>query len=120
MICRIVAQVAVIVAVSFSVVSAKCGPNAFNGLNNSTCYVPGSQFANDWLFASFDCQAKGGNLPSVPNAFVNAHLSSLMRNFTHYQDFKDMWLGGSTNVWPPSFLWTDGSPFDYTNWGSGK
>jgi len=61
-----------------------------------------------WNDANFECNNRGGQLASIPNAEINDHISTLLSKETFIGLVKD---GTADDEW----AWTDGSPFDYVN-----
>jgi len=64
-----------------------------------------------WYDAEAFCQGEGGNLVSVHSKAENEFVARLD------SDLRTLWLGGidvtsENNRW----LWSDGSPFSFTNW----
>ncbi|KAH7707003.1 nattectin-like protein [Aphelenchoides avenae] len=75
------------------------------------CYVADDHMRN-WTYAEEVCQRNGGHLASVHDRVVNAYLQKYDRHYPLY------WLGGQkTNG---TWRWTDGSPWNYSNWARGK
>ncbi|XP_056615291.1 galactose-specific lectin nattectin-like [Triplophysa dalaica] len=66
--------------------------------------------AVDWVTAEKNCQSLDGNLASVRSKAQNDFLLSLVPVNTR------VWIGGHDGEIEQQCLWTDGSPFDYTNW----
>jgi len=101
-------------------------PNAFIGSLVLEFNVPSTRpqfkylFANDLrLWTEHDKKAKewGGNLASIHSMDENNMLFNLVKNASANTIF----IGGTRsaqnfNVWE----WTDGTPFDFTNWDTGE
>jgi len=66
-----------------------------------------------WNDANFECNNRGGQLASIPNAEINDHISTLLTKETFIGLVKD---GTADDEW----AWTDGSPFDYVNFSPGQ
>jgi len=68
-----------------------------------------------WTDANFECNNIGGQLASIPNAQINAHIASL-------QEEKDQSYIGLIKSGPADdqWTWTDGTPFDYVDFGPGE
>ncbi|KAI7789584.1 ladderlectin-like isoform X1 [Triplophysa rosa] len=66
--------------------------------------------AVDWVTAEKNCQSLDANLASVRSKAQNEFLLSLVPANTN------VWIGGHDAEMEKQWLWTDGSPFDYTNW----
>ncbi|XP_039630077.1 deleted in malignant brain tumors 1 protein-like [Polypterus senegalus] len=70
-----------------------------------------------WIDAELHCLSLGGNLASVLNSSANKFITSLIKS----RDVTSpvTWLGGSDAVRESTWLWTDGSRWNYSNWNSG-
>ncbi|XP_073720228.1 galactose-specific lectin nattectin-like [Misgurnus anguillicaudatus] len=68
----------------------------------------------DWVTAEKNCQSCGANLASVHDIMENSFLASLVHAYTH------VWIGGHDAEVEGQWLWSDGSPFDFSNWCSGQ
>ncbi|XP_056615804.1 ladderlectin-like [Triplophysa dalaica] len=64
----------------------------------------------NWVRAEKNCQSLDANLVSVRSKAQNEFLLSLVTVNTR------VWIGGHDGEMEQQWLWTDGSPFDYTNW----
>jgi len=89
--------------------SCKAGYTYFSHTGQCYKYVSGNKA---WTEANAVCRADGGNLASVHDIETNDFLTTLTQVYT--------WIGGfrlvdDQNVWG----WTDGSGWDYSNWGAG-
>lgn len=96
--------------------TAKCPMGTLQGPANDECYIYKSQ-QQFWFMAEEYCIQKGGHLASVPNFLSNEFIREIANNVcgTEY------WLGGGWNTQASNkWIWTDGSPFQYTHWASGK
>lgn len=60
-----------------------------------------------WEEAFNFCKGKEGRLASIKNSKVNAPVKAIATNWYP-------WLGGKKEK--SAFLWSDGSPFNFTNW----
>ena len=82
---------------------------------NELCYKL-VDIITSWTDARSSCETStsnpSANLASVPDSFTNAFLADLKT--AAYS----AWIGGykdlENNIWG---LWTDGTPWGYTNWG---
>ncbi|XP_056615222.1 galactose-specific lectin nattectin-like [Triplophysa dalaica] len=68
----------------------------------------------DWVGAEKNCQSLDGNLASVRSKAQNDFLLSLVPVNTN------VWIGGHDAEMEEQWLWTDGSPFDYSNLCNGQ
>ncbi|XP_049608608.1 galactose-specific lectin nattectin [Syngnathus scovelli] len=62
------------------------------------------------------CILKGGNLASVLDAKEHALVVELIRE--QFDPILDTWIGLSDAIQEGTFLWTDGSPLDFTAYGT--
>jgi len=96
----------------FSTCPLKCEKEHYPFLNKCYQFV---QPENDisWNEANAECNKRGGQLASIPNAETNDFISSVLapNAETYFGLIKD---GPADNEW----TWTDGTPFDYENWGT--
>ncbi|XP_047436565.1 ladderlectin-like [Mugil cephalus] len=71
-----------------------------------------------WARAERNCQSLGGNLASVRDVFEYQAIQKVIWSSTY--DYPESWVGGSDaqeeNIW----LWSDGTPFHYSNWCRGE
>ncbi|XP_016313609.1 ladderlectin-like [Sinocyclocheilus anshuiensis] len=77
------------------------------------CYKFFSQSA-DWITAERHCIDHHANLASVHDELENRFLRSLLPSTTR------CWLGVHDGVQEGQWLWSDGTPYDYTNWCSNE
>uniref|UniRef100_A0A8C3EHJ2 Uncharacterized protein n=1 Tax=Corvus moneduloides TaxID=1196302 RepID=A0A8C3EHJ2_CORMO len=68
-----------------------------------------------WHAARNSCIDLGGNLATIPKKEVQAFLMSLLKDAA-----TDAWIGLNDINQEHTYLWTDGSPVDYTNWAKGS
>ncbi|XP_009079447.1 PREDICTED: macrophage mannose receptor 1-like [Acanthisitta chloris] len=68
-----------------------------------------------WHGARNNCIDLGGNLATISKKEVQAFLMSLLKNAA-----TDAWIGMNDINQEHTYLWTDGSPVDYTNWAKGS
>jgi hypothetical protein len=93
--------------------NSQCPPGSFNGLESSECYTLPPQKLN-WLDAENECWQMNGNLISIPDPTAN----QFIHNMTGYLA-EDFWTGGNV-VGDGSWMWSDGTLFNYTNWQKGN
>uniref|UniRef100_A0A672NK09 Galactose-specific lectin nattectin-like n=1 Tax=Sinocyclocheilus grahami TaxID=75366 RepID=A0A672NK09_SINGR len=77
------------------------------------CYKYFSEPFN-WITAERFCQTYDANLASVHNKLDNDHLLSLVPSYTRF------WVGAQDGEQEGQWIWSDGSPFNYTSWCSGE
>ena len=65
-----------------------------------------------WQVARADCTGRGGNLVKVETAAEDQLMAQLVS--------EDMWLGASDTAQENVFVWTDGSPILFGNWGAAQ
>uniref|UniRef100_A0A8C1R8J0 Galactose-specific lectin nattectin-like n=1 Tax=Cyprinus carpio TaxID=7962 RepID=A0A8C1R8J0_CYPCA len=100
--------------IMYSVVNAndeKC-PNGWTNFG-VRCYKYFSHTVN-WITAERTCQTYDANLASVHNKLENDLLLSLMPSNIRF------WVGAQDGEQEGQWIWSDGSPFDYTSWCSGE
>ncbi|NXC59127.1 MRC1 protein, partial [Aleadryas rufinucha] len=68
-----------------------------------------------WHAARNNCIDLGGNLVTISKKEVQAFLMSLLKDAA-----TDAWIGLNDINQEHVYLWTDGSPVDYTNWAKGS
>ncbi|NXT10999.1 MRC1 protein, partial [Prunella fulvescens] len=68
-----------------------------------------------WHAARNNCIDLGGNLVTISKKEEQAFLMSLLKNAA-----TDAWIGLNDINQEHTYLWTDGSPVDYTNWAKGS
>uniref|UniRef100_A0A8C6TAT9 C-type lectin domain-containing protein n=1 Tax=Neogobius melanostomus TaxID=47308 RepID=A0A8C6TAT9_9GOBI len=68
-----------------------------------------------WTEAEKSCQSLGANLASIHSAEEHTFISGLIKeaNGENWQT----WIGGQDAVQENLWLWSDGSVWDYSNWG---
>jgi len=91
----------------FSTCPLKC-EDEYNLYLNKCYQLVQPQNDISWNDANFECNNRGGQLASIPNAEINDHISTLLTKETFIGLVKD---GTADDEW----AWTDGSPFDYVN-----
>uniref|UniRef100_A0A672SUD7 C-type lectin domain-containing protein n=1 Tax=Sinocyclocheilus grahami TaxID=75366 RepID=A0A672SUD7_SINGR len=77
------------------------------------CYKFFSQSAN-WITAERNCQSFDANLASVHNKIEQDLLLSLLPSSTR------CWIGAHDGEQEGQWVWSDGTPYDFTYWGSGE
>ncbi|XP_051787822.1 lectin-like isoform X3 [Erpetoichthys calabaricus] len=88
-----------------------CEPGWVSYSNKCYQYFP---MRKAWIDAELYCISLGGNLASVHSSIANQFITSLIRS--RDSSGPSSWLGGSNCVRTSSWLWTDGSQWDFTNW----
>ncbi|CAN8184992.1 unnamed protein product [Coccothraustes coccothraustes] len=68
-----------------------------------------------WHAARNNCIDLGGNLATISKKEEQAFLMSLLKNAA-----TDAWIGLNDINQEHTYLWTDGSPVEYTNWAKGS
>jgi CotH kinase protein/Lectin C-type domain/Putative metal-binding motif len=84
---------------------------AQNGGNYAYCVEPTS-----WYGAEFDCQAQGGHLVSIHSIEEFQAISTKAEML----GIGDFWIGFNDEAIENTFVWTDGTPVDFTLWSAGE
>uniref|UniRef100_A0AC35FYX8 C-type lectin domain-containing protein n=1 Tax=Panagrolaimus sp. PS1159 TaxID=55785 RepID=A0AC35FYX8_9BILA len=86
---------------------------------NSNCY---SFYDNLTGFADAElkCEKAGGHLASIHDGLANALLAQEGIKALHTSTETDFWIGATNLMKPPTWNWTDGSTFDFTDWKKGE
>ncbi|KAM4564981.1 type-2 ice-structuring protein-like [Fundulus diaphanus] len=71
-----------------------------------------------WSRAEKNCQSMNANLASVHNIGEYYKIQRLI--FKRSYTYKETWIGGSDAQQEKRWLWSDGTPFRFTYWCSGK
>ncbi|XP_028447978.1 galactose-specific lectin nattectin-like [Perca flavescens] len=71
-----------------------------------------------WIDAETFCQTIGGNLASIHSAEENTFLRDFINQVTG--TYKNAWIGGSDTVQEGTWMWTDGSKFNYKIFNAGQ
>ncbi|XP_031158482.1 ladderlectin-like [Sander lucioperca] len=84
---------------------------------NDRCffYVPRRM---TWAKAEKNCESLGGNLASVHNIMEYHNLQRLIMTNSH--EYKETWIGGTDAQKEKQWIWSDGTPFHYSNWCRGE
>uniref|UniRef100_A0A8C9ZB70 C-type lectin domain-containing protein n=1 Tax=Sander lucioperca TaxID=283035 RepID=A0A8C9ZB70_SANLU len=64
------------------------------------------------------CKAAGGNLASVHSEEEHVFLRTFINQVTG--ENQTSWIGGFDSVQEGVWMWSDGSTFDYKQWGAGE
>ncbi|XP_039267956.2 macrophage mannose receptor 1-like isoform X2 [Styela clava] len=76
----------------------------------------GEQDKLNWTDARDECMALGGNLVSVSNAQQQSYITSMLIGI----NATDMWIGLNDLFGEGSFVWRDGTSYQFTNWKHGE
>jgi hypothetical protein len=87
--------------------AAQCADGVL-GAAQSSCYLVATVRAT-WQVARGDCTTWGGALVKVESTEEDQLMGQLLT--------EDMWLGASDTALENAFVWTDGSPIVFGNWG---
>ncbi|XP_035859902.1 galactose-specific lectin nattectin-like isoform X1 [Sander lucioperca] len=71
-----------------------------------------------WIDAETFCQTTGGNLASIHSDTEHAFLKAFIFQVTGTQ--RTSWIGGTDAVKEGTWLWSDGSKFNYKCWNAGE
>ncbi|XP_069098306.1 lectin-like [Pleurodeles waltl] len=102
---------------SDQLIPEKCGEDCTPGwdchFNSYYKYIPN---AKSWTDAEFYCQKlyPGAHLASIHSEDENDFLTEI--TFKNNSNYPVVWVGGSDCYKDRSFVWTDGSQWDYQKW----
>ncbi|KAF1383067.1 hypothetical protein PFLUV_G00150460 [Perca fluviatilis] len=71
-----------------------------------------------WIDAETFCISAGGNLASIHSDAEHGFLKSFIHQVTGAHTTS--WIGGFDAVKEGTWMWTDGSKFNYKSWGAGE
>ncbi|XP_028446710.1 galactose-specific lectin nattectin-like [Perca flavescens] len=74
--------------------------------------------AKTWIDAETFCQTAGGNLASIHSAEEHKFLKDLIYQETGIDT--NTWIGGFDSVQEGTWMWTDGSKFNYKIFNAGQ
>ncbi|XP_039671319.1 collectin-12-like isoform X2 [Perca fluviatilis] len=83
--------------------------------------TPASVFTSQLGFSHWKktfCQSAGGNLASIHSDAEHKFIRNYIKQVTG--SYRHSWIGGTDAVKEFTWLWTDGSNFDYTSWNAGE
>nr|XP_024662266.1 L-rhamnose-binding lectin SML-like [Maylandia zebra] len=83
----------------------------------SRCFIFDSSQKN-WTDAKSSCQTLGGNLASYHSTAEYTFIRELTR--TAAGSYPTAWVGGNDRETETVWKWSDGSQFDFKNWGNGE
>jgi hypothetical protein len=89
----------------------QCPLGAYSGLESKCYTLPLSKMS--WWDAEQACWDVDGNLTSIADATFNNFVHNMTGNLAN-----SFWAG-ATNVINGMWQWSDGTPFNYTNWQTG-
>lgn len=99
--------------------TTQCEPNCPDGWvkYEGRCF---RYFASivDWATAELQCVSLGANLASIHNDGENLMVRALIRANDPAE--KPTWLGLSNCQKPNSWIWTDGTRYDYGKWNANE
>ena len=75
------------------------------------CYLWSDEKSN-WKDAEEFCKKKGGHLASVTSEAVDTYIAGEKEK----RRLRNLWIGGSDKENQGVWKWTDGSPWNFTNW----
>ncbi|XP_071789139.1 uncharacterized protein [Asterias amurensis] len=94
------------------VVDGSCENSKWD-LHGDYCYkVTTSQ--STWDSASSECKKLGAELASIHNDGTQSYMSVRMNTLSSW-----MWIGLNDKAVEGTYVWTDGSSYDYNNWSPG-
>ncbi|XP_039655591.1 galactose-specific lectin nattectin-like [Perca fluviatilis] len=74
--------------------------------------------AKTWIDAETFCISTGGNLASIHSDEEHKFIKDFINQVTGTD--KNAWIGGSDAVRAGTWLWNDGSNFNYKSWAAGE
>ncbi|XP_072013077.1 uncharacterized protein [Amphiura filiformis] len=86
-----------------------CCPSLWSSFMGS-CYRY-YQYQKTWANANTYCQARGAELVSIHSAAENGFVSYMING-------GNVWIGLTDTATEGTFVWSDGTAVDYTNWGT--
>ncbi|XP_032438258.1 ladderlectin-like [Xiphophorus hellerii] len=84
---------------------------------NHRCFIYISRTMT-WARAQRNCVSLQANLASIHNFWEYHYIQRLITTATHRSP--ETWIGGSDAQEEGVWLWSDGSPFHYSNWCHGE
>ncbi|XP_059210529.1 ladderlectin-like [Centropristis striata] len=104
------------VSVPLVIGSSTCCPDGWRMINGR-CFLFVRR-AMSWAHAERNCLSMGANLASVHGALEQDEIQRMVRDVTH--GHPDTWIGGSDAEMEGVWLWSDGTPYTFTNWCRGE
>ncbi|XP_061781289.1 ladderlectin-like [Nerophis lumbriciformis] len=101
---------------SFDEGNDNCCPEGWTQLNDR-CFIFDKHDFN-FVTAETICIILGGNLVSIHSKLENTLVRQLIFRSTGANGLT--WIGFTDTVMEDSFIWTDGSIVDFTNWGTNR
>nr|XP_024662267.1 type-2 ice-structuring protein [Maylandia zebra] len=97
----------------------QCAPSCPAGWTRfgGRCFIFNSSMKT-WTDAECSCQTLGGNLASYHSTAEYTFIRELTR--TAAGSYLTAWVGGNDRENETVWKWSDGSQFDFTNWGNGE
>ena len=87
---------------------------------NGACYKLSNSTKKAWLEAVQTCNAEGAHLVSINSAAENHFVHSIVTYMDGDMQRGWSWIGFNNMTADARFVWSDGSPNNYTNWSWGK
>ena len=89
--------------------------------NGGSCFYWSKKYLK-WTEAEEFCSEKGGHLVSVisnaTNEYILRKIESMPRDIkAMLQIQRQIWIGGNDKEEEGEWVWTDSSPWKFTNWG---
>ncbi|XP_028822898.1 galactose-specific lectin nattectin-like [Denticeps clupeoides] len=72
--------------------------------------------AADWAKAELVCRSYGGHLASIHSTEEHSFLVGLVKKVRNIS----VWIGGSDAAKEGTWVWSDGSKWDFTKWAPGE
>ena len=80
--------------------------------NGDHCYY-WSKDTKTWVEAEQFCKGEGGHLASVTSKAINDYIAAGLKQKDHF-----LWIGGSDKESEGIWKWSDGSAWEFANWGT--
>lgn len=96
-------------------VDGRCGTGYIQGPSLTDCYKFVAKGAH-WYAAEWRCVSLGGHLTSVSSALASSFLKEEVPSCCS----GNYWIGGSNDDQDSTWEWSDGTPFDYSDWDASE
>uniref|UniRef100_A0A914UL42 Uncharacterized protein n=1 Tax=Plectus sambesii TaxID=2011161 RepID=A0A914UL42_9BILA len=115
------------VTLLFSFIIGACQSSCPSGWRQSiddpnVCYLIIATTKKNWTEAQAFCNniLPNAHLTSISTAFESVELNAFTINTDNISSCDQMWIGASDFNVSGQFVWSDGTPFEYSIWQTGK